>query len=91
MPQLFRGTQHFSTYAGTAPHMDPRLIDGDRWYKDNQHVYYEDRTVVPEARLDSCLQWAHLSSGHTSYNRSVDFFKECFYSRLTCIELSSQM
>ena len=28
------------------------LIDGDRWYKDNQYLYYEDRIVVPEARLD---------------------------------------
>ena len=39
------------------------LIDGDRWYKENQYLYYEDRIVVPEARLDGCLQWAHLSSG----------------------------
>ena len=25
------------------------LIDGDRWYKDNQYLYYEDCIVVPEA------------------------------------------
>ena len=30
-----------------------------------------------EARLDGCLQWARLSSRHTGYNRSVDFFREC--------------
>ena len=29
------------------------LIDGDLWYKDIQYLYYEDRIVVPEARLDS--------------------------------------
>ena len=44
------------------------LIDGDRWYKDIQNLYYEDRIVVPEARPDNCLQWAHLSSGHTGCN-----------------------
>ena len=57
-----------------------RLIDGDSWYKDNQYLYYEDPIVVPEARLDGCLQWAHLSSGQTGCTRSVDFFSERFYS-----------
>ena len=71
--------------------LEARLIDGDRWYKDNQHLYYEDRIVVPEAQLDGCLQWAHLSSGHTGCNRSVDFFRERFYSRLTCAELRARM
>ena len=46
---------------------------------------------MPEARLDGCLQWAHLSSGHTGCNRSVDFFREHFYSRLTCAELRARM
>ena len=49
--------------------LEARLIDGDRWYKDNQFLSYEDRIVVPEARLDGCLQWARLSSGHTGCNR----------------------
>ena len=40
---------------------EARLIDGDRWYKDNRYLYYEDRIVVPEVRLDGCLQWAHLN------------------------------
>ena len=71
--------------------LEARLIDGDRWVKDNQNVYYEDRIVVPEARLDGCLQCAHLSSGHTWCNRSVDFFRERFYSRLTCAELRARM
>ena len=47
--------------------------------------------MVPEARLDGCLQWSHLSSGHTGANRSVDFFRECFYSSLTLTELRSRM
>ena len=46
---------------------------------------------MPEARLDGCLQWAHLSSGHTGCNRSVDFFRERFYSALTCAELRARM
>ena len=46
---------------------------------------------MPEARLDRCLQWSHLSSGHTGANRSVDFFCECFYSSLTMTELRSRM
>ena len=46
---------------------------------------------MPEARLDGCLQWSHLSSGHTGANRSVDFFRECFYSSLTLTELRSRM
>ena len=71
--------------------LEARLIDGDRWYKDNQYLYYEDRIVVPEARLDGCLQCAHLSSGHTGCNRSVDFFRERFYSPLTCAELRARM
>ena len=36
--------------------LEARLIDSDRWYKDNQYLYYEDRISVPEARLDGCLQ-----------------------------------
>ena len=46
---------------------------------------------MPEARLDGCLQWSHLSSGHTGINRSVDFFHGCFYSSLTLTELRSCM
>ena len=46
---------------------------------------------MPEARLDGCLQWSHLSSGHTGANRSVDFFRECFYSSLTLTELRSRL
>ena len=45
---------------------------------------------MPEARLDGCLQWSHLSSGHTGANRSVDFFDECFYSGLTLTELTTR-
>ena len=46
---------------------------------------------MPEARLDGCLQWSHLSSCHTGTKRSVDFFRECFYSSLTLTELRSRM
>ena len=41
--------------------LEARLIDGDRWYKENQYLYYEDPIVVPKARLDGCLRWARLS------------------------------
>ena len=58
--------------------VEHRVIDGHQWYKHNQCLFYEDRIVVPEARLDWCLQWSHLSSGHTGANRSVEFFRECF-------------
>ena len=71
--------------------LEASLIDGDRWYKDKQYLYYEDRIVVPEARLAACLQWAHLSCGHTGCNRSVDFFRKRFYSPLTCAELRARM
>ena len=71
--------------------LEPRVIDGHQWYKNNQYLFYEDRIVVPEARLDGCLQWSHLSSGHTGANRSVDFFRECGYSSLTLTELRSRM
>ena len=66
-------------------------MDGDRCYEDNEYLYYEDRIVVPGARLEGCLQWAHLSSGHTGCNRSVDIFTERFYSRLTCVGLRAPM
>ena len=69
--------------------LEPRIIDGHQWYKKNQYLFYEDCIVVPEARLDGCLQWSHLSSGHTGANRSVDVFHECFYYRLTLTELRS--
>ena len=46
---------------------------------------------MPEARLDGCLQWSHLSSGHTGANRSVDLFREYFYSGLTLTQLRSHM
>ena len=71
--------------------LEPRVIDGHPWYKNNQYLFYEDRIVVPEARLDGCLQCSRLSSGHTGANRSVDFFRECFYSGLILTELRSGM
>ena len=71
--------------------LEPRVIDGHRWYKNNKYLIYEDRIFVPEARLDGCLRWSHLSSGHTGANRSVDFFRECFYSSLTLTEPRSRM
>ena len=46
---------------------------------------------MPEAQLDWCLQWSHLGSGHTGANRSVDFFRDCFYFSLTLTELRSRM
>ena len=46
---------------------------------------------MPEAQLDACLQWAHLSSGHTGCYRSVGSFTERFYSRLTCPELRGRI
>ena len=70
---------------------EPCVIDGHQWYKNNQCLFYEDGIVVPEASLDGCPQWSHLSSGHTGGNRSVDVFLECFYSGLTLNELSSRM
>ena len=36
--------------------LEPRVIDGHQWYKKKQYLFYEDRIVVPEARLDGCLQ-----------------------------------
>ena len=71
--------------------LEARMMDGDRWYRDNQYLYYEDRMVLPEARMDGCLQSAHLKSGHTGCSRSVVFFRERFYSRLTCVELRARM
>ena len=71
--------------------LEARLIDGDRWYKDNQYLDYEDRIVVPDARLDGCLHWADLSSGHTGFNRSFDVFRERFYSPLTYADLRARM
>ena len=71
--------------------LEHRVIDGHQWYENNQYLFYEDRIVVPEARLDGCLQWSHFSSGHTGANRSVDFFCECFYSGLTLTKLRSRM
>ena len=71
--------------------LEPLVIDGHQWYKNNQYLFYEDRLVVPEARLDGCLRWYHLSSGHTCVNRSVDFFRDRFYSSCTVTELRSRM
>ena len=71
--------------------LELRVIDGHQWCKKNQYLFYEDRIGVPKARLDGCLQWSHLSLGQTGANRSVDFFRECFYSSVTLTELRSRM
>ena len=71
--------------------LEPGVIDWHQWYNKKQYLFYEDRIVVPEARLEGCLQWSHLRSGHTCSNRSVDFFRECFYCDLTLKELRSRM
>ena len=66
--------------------LEPRVIDGHQWYKKIQSLFHEDPIVLPEARLDGCLQWSHLSSGHTGANCSVHLFRKCFYSSLTLTE-----
>ena len=71
--------------------LEARLMEVDRWYKDNQYLPFEDQIVVPEARFDGFLRWTHLSSGHTCCNWSVDIFRECLYSRATHCELKSRM
>ena len=71
--------------------LEPRVMDGHQWYKNNQYLFYEDRLVVPEAQLDGRLQWSHLSSGYTGANCSMDFLRECFYCSLTLTELRSRM
>ena len=71
--------------------LEPRVIDRNQWYENTQYLFYEDCIVVPQARLDGCLQWSHLSSGYTGANHSVDFFRECFYSSLTMTELRCRM
>ena len=45
--------------------LEPRVIDRHQWYKNDQYLFYKDRIVVTDAQLDRCLQWSHLSSGHT--------------------------
>ena len=60
--------------------LEAHLIDGDRWYKDSQYLYFED----------SWLQWAEHRSGQTGCNRSVDFFRECLYSEPSFPELQSR-
>ena len=70
--------------------LEARLIDGNRWYKDNQYPCYEDRIVVPEARfcglptLGQSQLWAQC-------NTSVDFFRGRFYSPLTSAQLRAGM
>ena len=71
--------------------LEPRVIDGHQWDKNNQYLFYEDCIVVLEARRDECLRWVHLGSGHTGANRSVDFVRECFHPSLTLTELRSRM
>ena len=46
---------------------------------------------MSQAQPHSCLQWAHLSSGHPGCNRSFESFRELLYSRITCVELSACM
>ena len=29
--------------------LKPRVIDGPRWYRNDQYLFHEDRIVVPEA------------------------------------------
>ena len=41
--------------------LEPRVIDGRQWYRNNQYLFNEDRICVPEAQLDACLQWSQLS------------------------------
>ena len=71
--------------------LEPCVVDGHQWYKNNLYPFCEDCIVEPEARLDGCLQSAHVSSGHTGANRSVDFFRECFYSGITLTQLRSRI
>ena len=84
-------SEHKHILETLSPGLESRVIDGNQWYKNNQYLFYEDCIVVPEARLDVCLPWSYLSSGHTGANRLVDFFRECFYSSLTLTELRSHM
>ena len=71
--------------------LETHLIDSDRLCKKNQYLCYKDRIVVPEARVEGCLQWAHLCSGHTGHHRSLDFFRDGFHPSLTLSKLRSWM
>ena len=44
--------------------LETRVIDGHQWYKNGRYLFYEDRIVVPEARLDGCLQSQLRSHWH---------------------------
>ena len=58
---------------------------------DSPYLYYEDRIVAPDARLNACLHGHHVGLGHTGCNCYVDFFRRCFYSPLTLPELRLRM
>ena len=57
---------------------DAYLIDGDRWCKDNENLFFGYLIVVLETQLDGCLQLTHLSSSHSGANRSLDFWLSYF-------------
>ena len=71
--------------------LEPGVIDGNQWYNNNQSLFYENRIVLPQARLEGCLHWSNFTSSHIGANRSPDFFRECFYSNLTLTQLRSPM
>jgi hypothetical protein len=47
--------------------------------------------VVPEEKLNNTLKWSHEKSGHTGIARTLDFFKNHFYTRVGLKDLKDMI
>ena len=63
--------------------LESALVNQEHWKRDKTYLWHEDRIVVPSDRILALLKWTHVSSGHVGANRTLELFKQWFYSTWT--------
>ena len=62
--------------------LEPALVNQEQWKQDKNHLWHEDRIVVPIDRIPALLKWTHESSSHVGANCTLRLFKQWFHSTL---------
>ena len=63
------------------------MVDGKLYCRNNDELFVEGKRVIPDARLNDALKWAHSTNGHPGAERTAMFFLRNFHTNLTRKEL----
>ena len=78
-------------YKPLEKHLEPLVVNYDRWKQDKSYLWHEDRIVLPSERIPALLTWTHDSSGHVGADRTLKLFKRWFHTTWTDDNLRSAL